>query len=478
MNNLKSRAAAVLSAAVMAVCGGLSSFTSVAAEPREITVYFDFVYDTSLLDLGYRTDGNLTDLSEFATHTVPVGGTVKIPLYKMMINATDTVPALGFGGWTPDGIYAYTSGETYYIPEDYEGDSITFTGSWYEIEAERSVSYSYNLEFEGEPIERPEWLKDAKLRPGEVYEPNYTSIKLEKASSYGLTDGERIYNIGTKLVVTNEDKVFTPLWFRHITITYTTGDVDRVTGNTSVSFNKTEGGRDELAAANRFSRNGFNLVGWQSDYDGEIYKPGETVTFPGVDIIYTAVWEPKSYTVLFKTGNGGTNLKVPGVTDSAIICPDPEHTVAGYTFVGWKDSLGDIYPVGSEYIIKGAVAGGGISLTGVWVEGDVPPATEPPTTEAPTTEPTEPPTTEPTQAPTGDIEVNLGDANCDGIVSIADSTAILQHLGNKDKYALTPQGEKNADCYDVGSGVTAADALAIQRLDANIIESLPDNPEN
>lgn len=70
-------------------------------------------------------------------------------------------------------------------------------------------------------------------------------------------------------------------------------------------------------------------------------------------------------------------------------------------------------------------------------------------------------------------EILYGDANCDGNVTIADSTAILQHLGNEDKYALSEQGEINADCYDPGSGVTTKDALAIQKLDAKLITKLP-----
>lgn len=68
----------------------------------------------------------------------------------------------------------------------------------------------------------------------------------------------------------------------------------------------------------------------------------------------------------------------------------------------------------------------------------------------------------------------LGDANNDGIVDIADATRILQAIGNGDKYGLTPVQEANADCYDPGSGITALDALAIQKLDAKVISSLPE----
>ncbi|MBR6069825.1 MAG: DUF4981 domain-containing protein [Ruminococcus sp.] len=71
----------------------------------------------------------------------------------------------------------------------------------------------------------------------------------------------------------------------------------------------------------------------------------------------------------------------------------------------------------------------------------------------------------------------LGDANLDGKVTIADATAILQSIGNKDKYALSDEAKLNADCCNPGDGITASDALAIQKLDAGLITKLPDLSE-
>ncbi|MBO5163694.1 MAG: carbohydrate-binding domain-containing protein [Ruminococcus sp.] len=71
--------------------------------------------------------------------------------------------------------------------------------------------------------------------------------------------------------------------------------------------------------------------------------------------------------------------------------------------------------------------------------------------------------------------VLYGDANCDGQVTIADSTAILQAIGNPDKYALSEQGTNNADVYKRGDGITPSDALAIQKLDSKMIASLPES---
>lgn len=53
-----------------------------------------------------------------------------------------------------------------------------------------------------------------------------------------------------------------------------------------------------------------------------------------------------------------------------------------------------------------------------------------------------------------------GDANEDGNVNMADATAIVQAIGNPDKYALSPQGEFNADMD--GDGLTGMDAIEIQ----------------
>ncbi len=91
--------------------------------------------------------------------------------------------------------------------------------------------------------------------------------------------------------------------------------------------------------------------------------------------------------------------------------------------------------------------------------------TEPDGTTPQPTNPTNP--TNPSQ-PSGSDKIVYGDANVDGKVEIADATLILQYLTNKDEYKLTDEGMKNADCANNGDGVTALDALAIQKMDAGI----------
>ncbi len=94
----------------------------------------------------------------------------------------------------------------------------------------------------------------------------------------------------------------------------------------------------------------------------------------------------------------------------------------------------------------------------------------------PVQNPTEPPTTTQPSQPSGNIL--WGDANCDDVVSIADATLILQYIGNKDKYNISEQGLKNADVNENGNGISALDALAIQKYDAKAIPSLPESYMN
>ena len=63
-----------------------------------------------------------------------------------------------------------------------------------------------------------------------------------------------------------------------------------------------------------------------------------------------------------------------------------------------------------------------------------------------------------------------GDANLDGKVTVSDAVAILQHIGNRDKYELKPSGLLNAD-VDGEFGVTAKDALIIQKVDAGLYKA-------
>ncbi len=74
-----------------------------------------------------------------------------------------------------------------------------------------------------------------------------------------------------------------------------------------------------------------------------------------------------------------------------------------------------------------------------------------------------------TTTPTGDVL--RGDANCDGKVTLADATAILQSIANPDKYSLSEQGIANGD-IDGEKGISASDALVIKKFYAGLIKEI------
>ncbi len=145
------------------------------------------------------------------------------------------------------------------------------------------------------------------------------------------------------------------------------------------------------------------------------------------------------------------------------VCINTDHlyggTGNGNYLVGDMDEFGKVYmsTVGCG-IVYGQIAGSTPKET---------------TTKATTT--SAPKTTTTTVSATSNPKVTLiGDANLDKGVTVADAVTILQYIGNKDKYALNDEAKANADCFNPGDGITGKDALAIQKLDAKIIKSLPE----
>lgn len=68
-----------------------------------------------------------------------------------------------------------------------------------------------------------------------------------------------------------------------------------------------------------------------------------------------------------------------------------------------------------------------------------------------------------------------GDANLDNAVTLADSLAILQNVANSTKYPLPDRAADNADVYLRGDGITASDAVSIQKYDLHLINDLPES---
>lgn len=69
-------------------------------------------------------------------------------------------------------------------------------------------------------------------------------------------------------------------------------------------------------------------------------------------------------------------------------------------------------------------------------------------------------------------EADFGDVNTDGNVTLADAVLIMQTVSNPDKYRLTAEQKINADVCG-NDGITATDALAIQKYCIHLIDELP-----
>ena len=578
------RSVAALMAAAVSLCSSASLFTAAAEdteEKKEVRLVFDWQEEGV-------TYSKTTDITLFETTTTDLGHT-NIPA------GVFSKDGYQFTGWTYDGVLGFKPGQFVDIPDDV--DELVFRPCW-SSSLDGIYTVKYVLERDGITFDNPEWLEDEEYAVNRVFNPNDTTVFVEKETengtlkyvSKGLTDGERVYSYGTCLVMPAHDLTLYPILYKKIQLTYFAGDVDRLNGNNTYSFERTEGTSDELAASSRFSRTGFRLTGWTSSFDGKTYGPTATVEMPGEDVVYTAVWEPIEYKVVFIPGNGGTPIKVPGKTDTEIECPEPGITVDGKHFAGWDDGKGNIYAAGSKFTVPGAMPGMGISLTAVWESGEAPAVTT--TTTATTTSTTattttasttttgdgqETTTTTATTAPsslsdqtvtgkwalskivnedgsesdlsdysedtfsfskdltgssnciykgekyndtlkwsikdnkvhviaTNDLisipntteidfvydeansgtlsfvnshsqtyiyeKVIPGDANGDRKVSVADSVAILQSIANRDKYKLSLVGKANGD-VDGEDGITANDALTIQKLDAKVITEFP-----
>ncbi|MDE5558959.1 MAG: carbohydrate-binding domain-containing protein [Ruminococcus sp.] len=73
------------------------------------------------------------------------------------------------------------------------------------------------------------------------------------------------------------------------------------------------------------------------------------------------------------------------------------------------------------------------------------------------------------------VDIIYGDANEDGVTNVSDAVFIMQTLSNPNEYKLTAKGMDNADVCNRGDGVTASDALSIQKLGINLLDTLPES---
>ncbi|MDE6424932.1 MAG: dockerin type I repeat-containing protein [Ruminococcus sp.] len=468
MKKLLTKLTAVTSVCVLALCGTVSPVSADGTiEVSEITISFDCSSD------GVQLKDEYTELVQ------PVKVAPKSSI--IIPEAFPTRDGYYFTGWTYDGVHAYTYGDTFRSPN---GKDITLKPIWTAKGDENEYTLNYFVEINGETVDTEEILPDKTYHAGQIVEVSLENFMRDDAAQFGWTFDEYEFKGQEKFIMPEHDVTLTPNWKIRYKITYTVGDVDRVTGATFMEYIQPETIDTGLQNDKRFSRNGFKIVGWLCDDDNKVYAPSTpTYIMPSHDVTFTAVWEAKEYTVVFKQDkNSKNNIRIKGLTDTTVITPAATITQDGQYLSGWKDDdTGEVYPVGSEYMIMGAIEGKGITLTAVWEEG-TPPETTTTTTQSSETTTTQTTTTtvtsEPIQTTTTDTicpEIIWGDANDDGKVSIADAVLIMQALSNPDDYKLTETGAINADVAYHGDGVTTADALVIQKIDIGLayIKDLP-----
>ena len=470
MKNLLKKFTAVSSVCVLALCGTVPTVSAEdAVEVSEITISFDCTSDNTQLKDEYK------ELVQ--PMTVKPKSSIIIP------EAFPTREGYYFTGWTYDGIHAYTYGDAFKSPD---GKDVTLKPVWTVRGDENKYTINYHVEINGEVVETD--LPEKELPAGQIFEVSLLSFTRDDAVQLGWTFDDYEFKGQEKFIVPEHDVTLTPNWKKRYKITYTVGDVDRVTGATFMEYIQPESIDTGLQDNKRFSRNGFKIVGWLCDDDNKVYAPSTPVyIMPSHDVTFTAVWEAKEYTVVFKEDKKNS-IKIKGLTDTTITTPEATITQDGKYLAGWQDDdTKEIYPVGAEYMIKGAIEGKGISLTAVWEDGTAP-ATTATTKPAETTTTTTLTTTETvtttttatdsatdttttTSTTTTDNDILWVDANEDGELAISDAVLIMQSLSNPDAYHLSETGKIKADVAYHGDGVTTADDLVIQKIGINLVDA-------
>lgn len=456
MKKTTKRLSAMAASAVIAACT-LGYFPTFAADTEKIPVIITFDFSGEGITIAETEDGEIPEINDISTTT---STSVFIP------DAELEREGYLFSCWTADGIRAYEPGDVFRVPDEIEHDpestepvEIVMTPVWIDEEDDEFHTVIYSAIVDGEERNLDnEIIPKQNLLKNRVVSTSMASIQRNDALQHGWTDGTNVFLSQNKFIMPDHDVTMVPVWGFYHTIRYYAGDnVSNMISESEASYNQPATYPRDLADESRFSRKGYTITGWECDVDGQIYPLGYYYMMPDSDVTMTAVWAPIRYQILFKanTGNKNDNLKVPGYTDEYIVAPEMNAARNGYTFTGWSYES-KIYQPGDEMLVLGATPGLGISAEAVWVkDSEI--------------------TTEP--------KVMYGDANVDGEVSVSDAVLILQNLSSPDQYGingtnsnhLTELGAKNADCANVGDGLTTLDALAIQKYTLHLISELPDN---
>lgn len=348
--NFKSCIAAAVSA-VIAFCSMSTYIVSGADSSTEQQTY----------TLSYNLDFEgieIEDETVFESVEVAAGKNVIIPYSDIELGDTYV------SGWTVDNVYMYESDDYFKMP----AHDVVLQPVWVNF-VHNDVTYEVSYNTDGDDYNLlNNTFPSGSYRPGDPVTVNAKSILRDGYTQIGWTFEGNRFTIADKMIMPDHDVVFEPCWYKHYDQYYEAGDVDRINGSKMFIYSRYETNSFNLADSSKFSRSGFTLSGWLCDLDGQVYKTDALYSMPSSDVHFTAVWTPKNYTVVFKSGTGSSNtIKISGLTDTAITVPECPYSKTGYVFGGWKYK-DEVYQPGDEFIIPGALPGLGISLDAVWVE--------------------------------------------------------------------------------------------------------------
>jgi hypothetical protein len=140
-------------------------------------------------------------------------------------------------------------------------------------------------------------------------------------------------------------------WYPGHTLTY-----DPNTGTGSEYYVAANGEVFNLSDGSGFSKEGYTLIGWNTQADGlgTAYALGEEYTMPDYDVTLYAVWEANTYVLSYDANGGSGTIADQNVkTDETINLSDGSgFSKDGYTLTGWNteaDGSGTSYALGGSF---------------------------------------------------------------------------------------------------------------------------------
>ncbi len=324
MHTFFKRFTALAASAVMSVCA-FSDYSVFAEESATVKTEVKVSFDFSDPDVKpfVNKDGSVDVIEDIITTP---NSSVFLPDGKVQKEGCT------FSAWSADGVYAYEPGDIFRVGTE----DVVLKPIFYESADKEYFNLVYSVDINGEPYDVSELLPAVKKKKNRLVVPSLTAIQNNDARQIGWTDGEHNFLPEQKFIMPAKDVVLKPIWHYYHSLKYVAGDVDGIIGAHYADFILQEGGEKNLAEYDRFARKGYEITGWLCDYDNKVYEHYYPYVMPDADVVFSAVWKPINYNVVFKTGiTGVASLKVKGETGTEITVPELDAQREGYTFGGW-----------------------------------------------------------------------------------------------------------------------------------------------